>query len=770
MKTIKILGQKISILDERIAYNQYRLLFQAEADRAVNRFKEIYSQNGNLDEVIKNVPDQICQSIQPSIQLCIDTLIQHHVMIVDAARFEEMYPHSTEIWTEAYLHLYDQYAEIVMDQKALDKYRVARRQGRARWSGGGFGLSGAIKGAATAGVLNIVTGAGHMLFNGVGKLISSVATSAQKNKIYRSSETYESLSKGVWNAVFFLHYGLIDCLSKTGADCDPLNGSVSDADAQDAVAVLHNAESISDPDLCRSALIDAFQKNPYQSDWYLYVLNRFGDDGSLNSLAKYFGVSALEEEKLRLLESYAESLPLSNEEEAQAAISKIQEYQKKLHCTKKTPHIKAAYDAVKRFDAAFRTVDGILLPTREAADLARKELSEISKIEQEIDYDSLSSIQAAEKRMEKYQSPVAMEHQKTLHQKWKDLDKNLRTIDPQLPNQDPLVCETRQEAEQLQSQIQTLDHELDACGTTDEKALLTFRSKLSDKNFSPVLVRCYQAEVDRRLTAIDLALRTTLDKEYPSREAARAAEEEYESIQPTFSQESPRKNPVEIRKRIENADFSESIRRQLLDQLFQYENAVELKTAKVFTAISTIIIFAIVIGSYFFQLSGTEEFSRKDVIVKGVSLMITDVQVDNDLTFLDGLKNGIVVFGRSVGEIFVDGFFDYIGGFDYGLLGNILRGFLGLIWVILKEFILFIPRYIVSLIVTLIQQASISYYIGYVIGAAIPIAVSQLNFDEDTPEENVKRIKGWTAKKVLLCIVAIVLVALISVHFILNEL
>ena len=51
MKTIKILGQKISILDERIAYNQYRLLFQAEADRAVNRFKEIYSQNGNLDEV-----------------------------------------------------------------------------------------------------------------------------------------------------------------------------------------------------------------------------------------------------------------------------------------------------------------------------------------------------------------------------------------------------------------------------------------------------------------------------------------------------------------------------------------------------------------------------------------------------------------------------------------------------------------------------------------------------------------------------------------------
>lgn len=177
----------------------------------------------------------------------------------------------------------------------------------------------------------------------------------------------------------------------------------------------------------------------------------------------------------------------------------------------------------------------------------------------------------------------------------------------------------------------------------------------------------------------------------------------------------------------------------------------------------------IVIGSFFFQLSGSIEFSQKDVVFKGVSLMVTDVQVDPDLSFVDGLKNGLVVFGRCVGDIFVNGFSSYIGGFDYGLIGNILWAFLGLMWVFFKEILIFLPRYFVSLVMTLFQAAPLKYYIGYVIGSAIPIAVSQLNFDEETPEENVKRIKGWTFKKVsLVCLIA-VLVLVICVYFILNE-
>lgn len=51
------------------------------------------------------------------------------------------------------------------------------------------------------------------------------------------------------------------------------------------------------------------------------------------------------------------------------------------------------------------------------------------------------------------------------------------------------------------------------------------------------------------------------------------------------------------------------------------------------------------------------------------------------------------------------------------------------------------------------------YYVGYLISAPIPFAVSRFNFDEDEREENVARIKelrpGKIAKWVLLSLLAI---------------
>lgn len=300
MKSMKVLGQSVDIPDSRISYNQYRLMFQAEADQAVHRFEQLYRQNQNLDDVIKHAPQQISDSIQPAVQLCVNTLVKHGILTIDAARFEEQYLDYQAPWTDAYFKLSDQYAEIVMDQESLDAYRVARRKGRARWSGGGFGVSGALKGAATAGAFNMVAGAGHMLFNGMGKLISSAASS-QKNKIYRSPETLSSLSQGVWDSVFYLHGALIDCLSKTGADPLPLQGSVSPVQSREAIAILNNASSIGDSEQYRAALIDVFEKDPYQENWYISAFERFGDDGTLDALARYFGISGLQKEKIRRL-------------------------------------------------------------------------------------------------------------------------------------------------------------------------------------------------------------------------------------------------------------------------------------------------------------------------------------------------------------------------------------------------------------------------------------------------------------------------------------
>lgn len=142
MNTFTVLDQLITIHDAREAYNYYRLMFQKEADQAKLRFDELYHQrNTSLDDVAHLVPSQAEQAIEPAIKLCINILIQHNILIIDENRFKEEYSAYQDVWGEPFLKVYDQYAEIVMDQKNLDEYRVARRQGRARWQGGGFGLS-----------------------------------------------------------------------------------------------------------------------------------------------------------------------------------------------------------------------------------------------------------------------------------------------------------------------------------------------------------------------------------------------------------------------------------------------------------------------------------------------------------------------------------------------------------------------------------------------------------------------------------------------------
>lgn len=111
--------------------------------------------------------------------------------------------------------VYDRYAEVVMNEEELDRYRVARREGRARWQGGGFGLAGALSGAVTASALNLVTGAGHMVFNAVGKTISSIASSFKLSKIYNDPKTCNTLTVGLRKSVFNLHFALVDCLIST---------------------------------------------------------------------------------------------------------------------------------------------------------------------------------------------------------------------------------------------------------------------------------------------------------------------------------------------------------------------------------------------------------------------------------------------------------------------------------------------------------------------------------------------------------------------------
>ena len=205
------------------------------------------------------------------------------------------------------------------------------------------------------------------------------------------------------------------------------------------------------------------------------------------------------------------------------------------------------------------------------------------------------------------------------------------------------------------------------------------------------------------------------------------------------------------------------------DTLFQHENAKELKTVKKLSTISTVLLLVIVGLTIAFGLKFTPALAAKKIPLFGYNLVMPAEEVSDHLGYIDGLRNGALVFGHAVVEIFVGAFYDYVDGFSYGFIGNIIWAFLGIVWELVKYMFLAIARYFVTIVLAFFQRATLGYYVGYLISAAIPFAISKFNFDEKTPEENVARIKEMKPQKAAKWVSILLLAIAISVVFILAE-
>lgn len=260
---VTIFGQTVQVPPNRVAYNSIRMDFIKMANEAAAQYEKLYKQDGSIQKVINGLGEQMHDCLAPALDHCITTLIQHGVIDIDVQAFAERYQSFAEPCAEAFNDVYDRYAEVVMDEEELNEYRKARREGRARWQGGGFGLAGALSGAVTAGALNLVMGAGHMVFNAIGRTFSSIATSFKLSKIYDDPNTCKTLLKGLRLSVFNLHFALVCCLDELDIDHVPASGLVTPEEHRQGEAILSNVDKLPTEDDKQAALLRVFDLDPY---------------------------------------------------------------------------------------------------------------------------------------------------------------------------------------------------------------------------------------------------------------------------------------------------------------------------------------------------------------------------------------------------------------------------------------------------------------------------------------------------------------------------
>ena len=104
----------------------------------------------------------------------------------------------------------------------------------------------------------------------------------------------------------------------------------------------------------------------------------------------------------------------------------------------------------------------------------------------------------------------------------------------------------------------------------------------------------------------------------------------------------------------------------------------------------------------------------------GYEMLISRHQTAPVLTAVDGLKNGILVFGETIVAFFMEGFSDFIAGFHFHFIGNALWLLFGWMWIIIKETLISIGRYFVTIVMIGKESTSIGYLASYICSALVP--------------------------------------------------
>lgn len=290
-KTFYIGKSKLIISDELEDYNEFRNSFTPVADEAASNFEKLYrEENHSLSDLVKKFDRQVMSALKPVMAMCSKMLFENGIYDIDQDTFLNQYCSRYVTVVESFQKFVDKYYEIQGDYDAARMYRGERKASRGMLVGGGFGLSGAAKGIATAGVINLTTGLMHSIANGIGNMFSNMECRKKMDAIFYDRNTLEELKDAVWESAFGMHYAYLDVVEeRTGKRVhrfEPEDYKKAEAICKNIAAHQPDYESVQ-PAICQMLLA-----HPYEFNFYCLIIAQYGDENDdLQKIGEFFNIN-----------------------------------------------------------------------------------------------------------------------------------------------------------------------------------------------------------------------------------------------------------------------------------------------------------------------------------------------------------------------------------------------------------------------------------------------------------------------------------------------
>ncbi len=280
---------------DQIKYNEIRVKFNKISNAAYIDFYQKWNENfKSIDDVHNNFISIAESYLNPTITEALHYICENYgIDDVDHNEFINKFLAKRTTFEKDFDEIDSKYLSIVLTAQQMDQYRTERRENRSRWQGGGFGLDGAIKGAMSAGTLNIASGALHGAFNIAAKIAQDIKDNIQKSDLFKDEKTINQLALTISKLCFDVHWSLIDAINNKFPNS--INGWVSDEDIIRANKLFSNVKAgVIKGEKIKDTIVQIVSLNPYEEDFYKYFIDQFGDSArSVEKTANYHGLDIL---------------------------------------------------------------------------------------------------------------------------------------------------------------------------------------------------------------------------------------------------------------------------------------------------------------------------------------------------------------------------------------------------------------------------------------------------------------------------------------------
>ena len=371
--TFKLFDSQIIVDQPLDNYVYIRKTYFSLADALRKKFIEYYKEyNSNMDDVANKVIDEGNAVITAEAKSSINLLVQFEIYDIDEETFLNKYYLKYCTWSDDCNRILDKYAAIVLDQQQQEEYRAARKEARGRFEGGGFGLTGAIKGATEAAALNMATGAAHSIFNAAANAVSSANAESKKDNLFKDPNTLSTFANDIYSNLAKMRWAIIDVLEER---TNIAISTPSKSDSDKATAMLNNLERVPDK---KSLLSEIIQLNPFNMRAYKAILaSGLDKDGDIVAIAEYFGIDLSKEYK-HAIHSFYEHAPKDNEKDALMTKKNLMNMMNLYHVTK-SHDLDDLDKLLQKFDLEARSFNGYEYKTREDCKKAKLQDSLLEK-------------------------------------------------------------------------------------------------------------------------------------------------------------------------------------------------------------------------------------------------------------------------------------------------------------------------------------------------------------------------------------------------------